>query len=80
MSEQGLLRIVQGVGDSRKRGKSWQNGQFGFGMHAFRAAAQRLAIYTKVANTCFVTFVVAPFCMLSAPPPKGSVLFGSGSG
>ncbi len=46
MGEEGLARIVAGVGESRKRGASWANGQFGFGVHAFRAAAGRLAVYS----------------------------------
>jgi hypothetical protein len=46
MGEDGLARIVAGVGESRKRGASWANGQFGFGVHAFRAAAGRLSVYS----------------------------------
>jgi len=41
-----LMRIVQSVGDSRKRDLEATNGQFGFGVHAFRAAAKTLKVYS----------------------------------
>jgi len=41
-----LERLVAGVGRSVKRGVSWQNGQFGFGVHAFRAAAERISVFS----------------------------------
>eukprot|EP00299_Pterocystis_sp_00344_P018295 c9137_g1_i3.p1 GENE.c9137_g1_i3~~c9137_g1_i3.p1 ORF type:complete len:523 (+),score=145.29 c9137_g1_i3:211-1569(+) len=45
-----LTRIVQNVGDSQKRGQSFLNGQFGFGVHAFRAAANRLTVRTSTSS------------------------------
>eukprot|EP00300_Choanocystis_sp_HF-7_P004901 c13770_g1_i1.p1 GENE.c13770_g1_i1~~c13770_g1_i1.p1 ORF type:complete len:471 (-),score=118.74 c13770_g1_i1:656-2032(-) len=46
MDQPELERIVQNVGESSKSGKPYLNGQFGFGVHAFRAAASNLAIRT----------------------------------
>lgn len=45
-----LARIVENVGESRKRGLTWVNGQFGFGVHAFRAAAHEIRFRTKHAE------------------------------
>lgn len=42
-----LIRIVKNVGESQKKGVPWLNGQFGFGVHAFRAAADRITFHTK---------------------------------
>ena len=38
MTAETLSRVVMRVGESRKRGASFVNGQFGFGMQAFRAS------------------------------------------
>lgn len=40
-------RVVSNVGLSGKAGVSWLNGRFGFGMHAFRAAAEKLVVMTR---------------------------------
>jgi hypothetical protein len=45
-----LQRIVSNVGQSLKRGQTWVNGEFGFGVHAFRAAAHRIRFRTKHAE------------------------------
>ena len=42
-----LSRVVMGVGESHKRGLSFVNGQFGFGMQAFRAACARLTVRSR---------------------------------
>jgi hypothetical protein len=42
-----LERIVANVGESKKRGITWVNGRFGFGVHAFRAAATAIHFRTK---------------------------------
>lgn len=42
-----LERVVVNVGESHKRGVSWVNGRFGFGVHAFRAAARAIRFRTK---------------------------------
>jgi signal transduction histidine kinase len=42
-----LERIVRNIGESDKRGLTWVNGRFGFGVHAFRAAAENIQIQTK---------------------------------
>jgi len=47
MTGETLRRIVQRVGESQKRGCTWVNGRFGFGVHAFRAAARKVTFVTK---------------------------------
>ena len=42
-----LSRVVMRVGESRKRGASFVNGQFGFGMQAFRAACSSLTVLSR---------------------------------
>ncbi len=42
-----LIRIVENVGDSTKKGLTWVNGRFGFGVHSFRAAAPSIRFRTK---------------------------------
>lgn len=50
MRRETLERIVANVGESQKRGLTWVNGQFGFGVHAFRAAAYAIRFRTKHAD------------------------------
>lgn len=40
MGRDEIHRLVSSVGQSRKNGVPWLNGQFGFGFHAFRGACQ----------------------------------------
>lgn len=47
MSREKLARIVEYVGCSDKKAQPWTNGQFGFGVHAFRACCRELEIITK---------------------------------
>jgi hypothetical protein len=47
MSPEFLADLVCGIGESKKKAVPWLNGQFGFGVHAFRAAAKRLVVYSK---------------------------------
>jgi hypothetical protein len=47
MSKETLERIVRNVGESQKRGLTWVNGRFGFGVQAFRAAADVIHFQTK---------------------------------
>jgi len=42
-----LERIVTNVAQSEKKGITWVNGQFGFGVHAFRAAAEAIHFRTR---------------------------------
>jgi len=42
-----LERIIRNVGESQKRGLTWVNGRFGFGVQAFRAAADVIRFQTK---------------------------------
>lgn len=50
MRRETLERIVERVGESQKKGITWVNGQFGFGVHAFRAAAESIRFRTKHAE------------------------------
>lgn len=50
MKRENLERIVAKVGESQKRGITWVNGRFGFGVHAFRAAAESIKFRTKNAH------------------------------
>jgi hypothetical protein len=50
MKKDTLERIVRNVGQSGKKGLTWVNGQFGFGVHAFRAAAEAIEFRTKHAD------------------------------
>lgn len=45
-----LERVVAKVGESQKKGITWVNGRFGFGVHAFRAAAETIHFRTKHAD------------------------------
>ena len=47
MPREVLERIVRNIGESDKRGLTWVNGRFGFGVHAFRAAAEHIRFQTK---------------------------------
>jgi hypothetical protein len=47
MPRQLLERVVKNIGESQKRGVTWVNGRFGFGVQAFRAAAQYIQFQTK---------------------------------
>lgn len=47
MTKDVLSRLVVNVGESNKRGSKFTNGQFGFGVHAFRACAKRIQFKTK---------------------------------
>ncbi|MBP6469837.1 MAG: sensor histidine kinase [Chloroflexi bacterium] len=50
MTRDTLERVVRNVGESQKRGQTWVNGRFGFGVHAFRAAAERIHFQTQHAH------------------------------
>jgi len=47
MDKKQLTRLIQNVGESMKHSK-FTNGQFGFGVHAFRAACKTLTIFSKI--------------------------------
>ena len=47
MTRDQLERVVRNVGESEKLGLPWVNGRFGFGVHAFRAAAQTIRFQSK---------------------------------
>merc|ERR1719262_1406532 len=46
MSNDQLCRLIQNVGESMKHSK-FTNGQFGFGVHAFRAACKKLRVCSR---------------------------------
>ena len=50
MTSAELERVVVNVGESQKKKMPWLNGQFGFGVHSFRAAAEAVTIRTKAAG------------------------------
>lgn len=54
MTRDTLRRIVEKVGESQKRGQTWVNGRFGFGVHAFRAAADWIRFRTRHADDALV--------------------------
>jgi len=47
MNKDKLLRIVKEIGTSEKKAQPWTNGQFGFGMHAFRACSDEMIVISK---------------------------------
>lgn len=51
MTRDTLERVVRNVGESKKRGQTWVNGRFGFGVHAFRAIAGGVSFQTKHAHS-----------------------------
>jgi len=50
MSPKGLCKLLSNVGLSTKKTVSWANGQFGFGVHAFRAFAEKAQFISKKYN------------------------------
>jgi len=47
MPRETLARVTTNVGESQKRGQSFLNGQFGFGMQAFRACCRSLRVRSR---------------------------------
>jgi len=50
MNSATLNRLIVNVGDSSKRASKFTNGQFGFGVHAFRACAKNIEFKTKASG------------------------------
>ena len=50
MTREKLVRVVEYVGSSDKKAQPWTNGQFGFGVHAFRACCKRLEVITRAVD------------------------------
>eukprot|EP00931_Biecheleriopsis_adriatica_P112973 TRINITY_DN8788_c0_g1_i1.p1 TRINITY_DN8788_c0_g1~~TRINITY_DN8788_c0_g1_i1.p1 ORF type:complete len:648 (-),score=156.97 TRINITY_DN8788_c0_g1_i1:19-1908(-) len=48
MSSDTLARVTTNIGESQKRGQSFLNGQFGFGMQAFRACCSSLRVRSRL--------------------------------
>ena len=57
MSPEELCNLLSNVGLSTKKSVSWANGQFGFGVHAFRAFAEVAQFISKKQN-CLVCKIV----------------------
>ena len=76
MSPDTLSRVVMRVGESRKRGASFVNGQFGFGMQAFRAACSTLTVRssssTMTTTTTTTTHLSSSTAGSSGGAPKTS--------
>lgn len=51
MNEENLLRIVENIGNSNKRLNFATNGQFGFGIHAYAACANKMEVITSTLNS-----------------------------
>lgn len=51
MTRDTLQGLVRAIGDSPKRNNPWVNGRFGFGVHAFRAAANSIQFQSKSATS-----------------------------
>src|SRR5262245_49206395 len=47
MSPQELCELLSEVGRSKKKAVPWANGQFGFGVHAFRAFAREATFVSR---------------------------------
>jgi arsenate reductase-like glutaredoxin family protein len=47
MKRRDLLRIVTDIADSNKKAQPWTHGEFGFGVHSFRACCRDIDIVTK---------------------------------
>jgi len=52
MDQEMLTRLISNVGDSTKRHSTFCNGQFGFGVHAFRAACDCIRFRTRSEDSC----------------------------
>ena len=47
MDRQGILRIVESIGNSEKKTRSFTNGQFGFGIYSFMAICSQVQIISS---------------------------------
>ena len=48
MDNDGLLHVIQDIGNSDKKAQSWTNGQFGYGVYSFLAICKDIEIISKV--------------------------------
>jgi ElaB/YqjD/DUF883 family membrane-anchored ribosome-binding protein len=58
MSPEELCNLLSNVGSSTKKSVSWANGQFGFGVHAFRAFAEIAQFISKKYNCLACKIVI----------------------
>eukprot|EP01126_Amoeba_proteus_P055720 TRINITY_DN6935_c0_g7_i3.p1 TRINITY_DN6935_c0_g7~~TRINITY_DN6935_c0_g7_i3.p1 ORF type:complete len:376 (-),score=64.72 TRINITY_DN6935_c0_g7_i3:183-1310(-) len=68
MTPKQLETLVLNVGESTKKGVSWLNGQFGFGIHSFRAAAKYCTVISKTKGHESMGFTLSRTAM-SVPVP-----------
>lgn len=77
-----MQRLVKNVGESQKKGVSWLNGRFGFGVHSFRAASAGLHIRTRTSE--FGTYEISinrdQVTGISPPRPLTDLPFPTSSG
>lgn len=59
MTRDTLERVVRNIGESQKKGQTWVNGRFGFGVHAFRAAAESISFKTKHATGSYYALALS---------------------
>ena len=79
MGHEKLKRLVLNVGQSTKRGQADVNGRFGFGIHAFRAASNKLTVVSKAldpelqkSESCHVT-IDKRDSQIALPEPLSSI-------
>ncbi len=48
MDNDGLLHVIQDIGNSDKKAQPWTNGQFGYGVYSFLAICKEIEIISKV--------------------------------
>ena len=48
MDNDGLLHVIQDIGNSDKKSQPWTNGQFGYGVYSFLAICKDIEIISKV--------------------------------
>ncbi len=58
MTRGSLLRIVEHIGDSEKKKSDFTNGQFGFGIHAYAACANKLEVVSAVSEDNYAQKIV----------------------
>jgi len=71
MDKKQLTRLIQNVGESQKHSK-FTNGQFGFGVHAFRAACKTITILSRSNNEDTYELHIDRDSMNFHPPKKSA--------
>jgi len=79
MNGEKLESLVTQVGESTKKGVPWLNGQFGFGLHSFRAAAKNCTVLSKTSSSKAIGFTLSR-SSLAIEQPEEVEEFGSDTG